>query len=132
MAARAAPSSVPSHSPAGIPWWELPADGVAARLGSDPHAGLAPGQAAQRLSVEGPNELVAVKARPVWRLFAAQFASTAITLPTGRPFSQRDWLVAVLPGGSHGWQGYSLGPARRPLQRRRRRLGVGHWCRCLR
>jgi P-type Ca2+ transporter type 2C len=78
VAARAAPSTLPSQSPAGIPWWELPTEEVAARLGSDPHAGLAPDQAARRLTTDGPNELQAAKARPAWRLFAAQFANTVI------------------------------------------------------
>lgn len=78
MAARAAPTALPSQSPAGIPWWELPTEEVAARLGSDPHAGLAPDQAARRLTTDGRNELQAAKARPAWRLFAAQFANTVI------------------------------------------------------
>jgi Ca2+-transporting ATPase len=78
MAARAAASTVPSRSPAGIPWWELPADEVAARLGSDPHTGLTPDQAARRLRADGPNQLQAAKTRPAWRLFAAQFANTVI------------------------------------------------------
>jgi Ca2+-transporting ATPase len=78
MAARAALTTLPRRSPAGAPWWELPADEVAARLDSDPHAGLQPDQAAQRLSAGGPNQLQAAAARPVWRLVAAQFANTVI------------------------------------------------------
>ncbi len=78
MAARAASGTLPSQSPAGILWWELPAEEVVARLGSDLHTGLAPDQAAQRLTTNGPNQLQAATARPVWRLVAAQFANTVI------------------------------------------------------
>jgi Ca2+-transporting ATPase len=78
MAARTASRTLPSQSPAGVPWWELSAEEVAARLGSDPHVGLAPDRAAERLAAAGPNQLQAAKTRPAWRLFAAQFASTVI------------------------------------------------------
>lgn len=54
--------------------WALPVGRVAADLGADPVAGLAPGEAAGRLDRFGENVLVERGRKPAWRLLAEQSA----------------------------------------------------------
>jgi Ca2+-transporting ATPase len=60
--------------------WALAAGQVAADLGTDPVAGLAPEQAASRLLQFGENVLVEQGRKPAWRLLAEQFASTVVVV----------------------------------------------------
>jgi P-type Ca2+ transporter type 2C len=60
--------------------WALPAGRVAADLGTDPVAGLAPEEAASRLTQFGENVLVEQGRKPAWRLLAEQFASTVVVV----------------------------------------------------
>ena len=45
---------------------------------TDPHAGLSSAEAAARLTPHGPNELPEEAHKPMWKVFAAQFASPLI------------------------------------------------------
>lgn len=45
---------------------------------TDPHAGLSTAEAAARLAQHGPNELPEEAHKPMWKVFAAQFASPLI------------------------------------------------------
>jgi Ca2+-transporting ATPase len=58
--------------------WAADANAVAAQFGADTATGLSTAEAARRLAADGPNELVAVVAKPAWRLFLDQFANTMI------------------------------------------------------
>ncbi|HEX5881694.1 MAG TPA: cation-translocating P-type ATPase [Actinomycetota bacterium] len=60
--------------------WTLAAGQVAADLGTDPVAGLAPEEAASRLTQFGENVLVEQGRTPAWRLLAEQFASTVVVV----------------------------------------------------
>src|SRR5690349_8834994 len=57
-----------------------PADQIVAALHTDRHAGLAPGEAAQRLAKYGRNELTAEEPVPAWRKFLAQFQDVLVIL----------------------------------------------------
>ncbi len=56
-------------------WYALDADGVAAKLGVDPAAGLSAAKAAELLQKNGPNALPAEKAVPGWRRFIQQYTA---------------------------------------------------------
>jgi magnesium-transporting ATPase (P-type) len=60
--------------------WAVAAERVAADLGTDPVAGLAPEEAASRLTQFGENVLVEQGRKPAWRLLAEQFASTVVVV----------------------------------------------------
>jgi Ca2+-transporting ATPase len=60
--------------------WALAAERVARDLGTDLAAGLAPGEAASRLTQFGENVLVEQGRKPAWRLLAEQFASTVVVV----------------------------------------------------
>src|SRR6266508_2996647 len=60
--------------------WAEPAGAVAVALGVDPAAGLPPAEAARRLDLSGPNELVERARKPPWRLLAEQFGNTMIVV----------------------------------------------------
>jgi len=60
--------------------WAIRATEVAASLASDPSRGLTSVEAAARLAIQGPNELAARGVKPVWILFAEQFASAMIVV----------------------------------------------------
>jgi hypothetical protein len=74
--------------------WALPVGRVAADLGADPVAGLAPGEAAGRLDRFGENVLVERRRKPAWRLLAEQSAPGV----AGR-LSRAPWNF----GGGHCW-----------------------------
>ena len=59
------------------PWVQEPAM-VAAALGTNSDTGLDPEEAARRLAVVGPNELLERGRKPTWRLFVEQFTNTMI------------------------------------------------------
>src|SRR5437763_9742921 len=54
-------------------WFALTGEAVAAELGVDQHAGLAPAEAGTRLEKYGPNAFVAAKGEPRWRAFVRQY-----------------------------------------------------------
>jgi len=54
-------------------WFSLEADAVAAELGVDIQAGLAPAEAATRLEKYGPNAFVAAETEPRWHAFVRQY-----------------------------------------------------------
>jgi P-type Ca2+ transporter type 2C len=56
-------------------WYALDAEGVAAKLGVDPAAGLSAAKAAELLKQNGPNALPAEKAVPGWRRFLQQYTA---------------------------------------------------------
>ena len=58
--------------------WRLPANEVAAALGTRAEAGLPTDAAAARLERFGPNELIEKKQRPAWRLLLDQFTGAMI------------------------------------------------------
>ncbi len=62
-------------SAAAPPWYALPPDEVARRVGVDPSAGLSGARAAELLATNGPNALPAEKPPPGWSLFLAQYKS---------------------------------------------------------
>lgn len=72
MSQNPAPISAPT------PWHSQPADEVLARLKVNPAEGLAPDEAARRLAEHGSNTLPEAEHRPLWRVFARQFASPLI------------------------------------------------------
>ena len=47
-------------------------------LQTDPGAGLATVEVSARLTEDGPNELPEARHKPLWKVFAAQFASPLI------------------------------------------------------
>ena len=59
-------------------WHTTESGMIVAALESDAQAGLNGSEAAERLAQLGPNELPKDKHRPLWRVFAAQFASPLI------------------------------------------------------
>ena len=61
-------------------WHALPATDVAALLGTDPEAGLAPEAAERRLAETGPNRIADQPDTPLWRLALAQFRSLVVLL----------------------------------------------------
>src|SRR4051795_3866641 len=54
-------------------WFALTGEAVAAELGVDQHAGLAPAEAGTRLEKYGPNAFVAAATEPRWRAFVRQY-----------------------------------------------------------
>jgi Ca2+-transporting ATPase len=58
------------------PYWTLPAEEVAAELGTEPDRGLPAEEAATRLERLGRNELAEQGRTPTWRLLLEQFANT--------------------------------------------------------
>jgi magnesium-transporting ATPase (P-type) len=62
------------------PPWAVPAEQVAAALGTDPENGLSEEEAARRLAEHGPNELRSVPPVPLWRKVLAQFQDPLIYL----------------------------------------------------
>jgi P-type Ca2+ transporter type 2C len=54
-------------------WFALAGDAVAAELGVDTHAGLAPDEAGTRLERYGPNAFAATKTEPRWQAFVRQY-----------------------------------------------------------
>jgi P-type Ca2+ transporter type 2C len=54
-------------------WFALAGDAVAAELGVDVHAGLAPAEAATRVERYGPNAFAATKTEPRWQAFVRQY-----------------------------------------------------------
>ncbi len=61
--------------------WHLePGDEVSAALAVDPRHGLSVEEAARRVDTFGPNELEEGDRRPLWRMFAAQFADFMIMI----------------------------------------------------
>ncbi len=77
----AVPPAVPTTGPAAPdqPWLAGP-DEVAAALGTDLSTGLAPGEAARRLAVHGPNELRGDPPTPTWRRVLAQMRDPLVLL----------------------------------------------------
>lgn len=70
------PTPKPTTAP--TPWHSLPADEVLARLKVNLAEGLAQDEVARRLAEQGPNTLPAAEHRPLWQVFARQFASPLI------------------------------------------------------
>jgi Ca2+-transporting ATPase len=72
----------PGSQPPAIdePPWTLDGRDVALRLGSDPTAGLSSNEATRRLASVGPNDLVAQKEVPRWRILVRQFTDTMIVV----------------------------------------------------
>ncbi len=60
--------------------WAIQGTEVAASLATDTSRGLTSAEAAARLAIHGPNELAARGVKPVWVLFAEQFASAMIVV----------------------------------------------------
>ena len=63
-----------------IPAYQLPAASVVEFLGSDQQNGLSQGEARQRLTRLGPNELESEPPTPVWRRLLAQFEEVLVIL----------------------------------------------------
>ncbi len=85
------------EDPAGGVWLHS-ADQVAGRLGTDPERGLAPAEAARRLSENGPNELPEAAPRSLLRLFLAQFATVIVWVLIGAAVVSgllEDWVDAA-------------------------------------
>ncbi len=61
-------------------WHALDVEEAAARLGTDPDAGLSSSAAAERLARYGPNRLEAAAAARPWRLFLDQFRSVLVLI----------------------------------------------------
>lgn len=59
-------------------WHATKTEGVAEALQTDLRAGLSKAEAARRLEQHGPNELPEERHKPMWKVFAAQFASPLI------------------------------------------------------
>lgn len=59
-------------------WHAAESDKTVAALQTDAQAGLSGREAAERLKQHGPNELPEDKHKPMWRVFASQFASPLI------------------------------------------------------
>ena len=73
---------------------------MARALGVDLERGLASEEAARRLAKDGPNELRAAPARPVWRRIAAQLHDPLVYLLLGAiAISLAAWLIE----GRSGW-----------------------------
>jgi magnesium-transporting ATPase (P-type) len=76
------------------------AGAVAAALGVDPAAGLSSAEAARRLAADGPNELAAAPAVPVWRRIIEQLRSPLVYLLLGAAVVA---VAAWLAEGAAGW-----------------------------
>ncbi len=76
--AHTAPPAEPAPAPE-IPWFVLPAEEVAARLGVDPAVGLSAEEAPRRLAEHGPNELQETRGRGPLAILAEQ-VSEPLTL----------------------------------------------------
>lgn len=59
-------------------WHATKPEAIAESLQTDLKAGLSTAEAAKRLEEHGPNELPAEQHKPMWKVFAAQFASPLI------------------------------------------------------
>jgi len=70
------PASKPTPAP--TPWHSLPASEALTRLKANLAEGLAQDEAARRLAEHGPNTLPTAEHRPLWKVFARQFASPLI------------------------------------------------------
>lgn len=69
----------PAKPPAAIiHWHNLPVGEALVRLSVNPALGLPRDEAARRLAEHGPNTLPEAERRPLWRVFARQFASPLI------------------------------------------------------
>jgi len=66
-------------------WHATKPEEVAESLKTDLKAGLSPAEAAKRLEKHGPNELPEEQHKPMWKVFAAQFASPLIYILFGAP-----------------------------------------------
>jgi Ca2+-transporting ATPase len=75
-------------------------EAVADLLDVDIDRGLSADEAARRLAADGPNELRGVKAKPLWRVFLAQFHDPLIYLLLGAVAVS---LAAWLAEGAEGW-----------------------------
>ncbi len=62
------------------PWYEVDSDAAAAQLGTDPERGLTASDAARRLAVDGPNELVESGARSAWTIAWEQLTATMVVI----------------------------------------------------
>ncbi|MGE3841332.1 MAG: cation-translocating P-type ATPase [Vicinamibacterales bacterium] len=62
------------------PWHEVDSGVVAAQLGTDPERGLTSSEAARRLAVDGPNELVESGARSAWTIAWEQLTATMVVI----------------------------------------------------
>ena len=62
------------------PWYEVDSDAAAAQLGTDPERGLTASDAARRLAVDGPNELVDSGVRSAWTIAWEQLTATMVVL----------------------------------------------------
>jgi Ca2+-transporting ATPase len=62
------------------PWHEVDPDVVAAQLGTDLARGLTTSEAARRLAVLGPNELVGSRARSAWAIAWEQITATMVVV----------------------------------------------------
>ena len=62
------------------PWYEVDSDTAAAQLGTDPERGLTASDAARRLAVDGPNELVESGVRSAWTIAWEQLTATMVVL----------------------------------------------------
>lgn len=83
-----------------VDWSLLETDEVAQRLDADLDVGLTDAEAARRLAVDGPNELVGRPPVPAWRRFVAQLQDPLIYLLLAAVVVS---LVAWWVEGRHGW-----------------------------
>jgi magnesium-transporting ATPase (P-type) len=74
----AVPATTSAPTPAATAWHTLPADAVAQAFDCNPHTGLSPSQARDRLAHHGPNRLADVARRPPWLRFLLQFHNPLI------------------------------------------------------
>jgi Ca2+-transporting ATPase len=72
----------PTSGPSG-PWYLVPADDVAARLGVDPATGLDRDELARRTERYGPNQLAEPPRRPAWLRFLDQFNNVLVYILIG-------------------------------------------------
>ncbi|QQM67376.1 cation-translocating P-type ATPase [Actinomyces weissii] len=87
-----------STSTPSVPWAEAPAT-VAATTGTDPARGLTATQAAERLAVNGPNNLPSKPPTPAWRRFLGQFQDPLVYLLIAAIFIS---AIAWVLEGAHG------------------------------
>jgi Ca2+-transporting ATPase len=82
MDVRAAAHRPTAISPGRLPSvdrpWAIEGSAVAHAMGVDPRSGLTAGEAAARLTIAGPNELVERARKPTWRLLLEQFTNAMI------------------------------------------------------
>ncbi|MEQ1728400.1 MAG: cation-transporting P-type ATPase, partial [Vicinamibacterales bacterium] len=62
------------------PWYEVDSDALAAQLHTDTERGLAAPDAARRLTVDGPNELLDSGGRSAWSIAREQLTATMVVL----------------------------------------------------